>query len=217
MTAAYSSAPKDGRNIKKCFDCPLPAADGKSRCAKCFASHKKYNKVYWAKYREKNREKLREYKKKYYAERGGYPALSKEAQERKTALERARRRGRVANGLCFECYEPKLEHSNSLCLRHWARVIACSGLKRYSLKVADALIKKLEDQNWKCPYTGVVLIPAKNCELDHIFPVSRFPDLRGRLDNVEWVLDKINRLKYDQTKEEFIEFFRLIARYSGKT
>lgn len=214
MTASQSSASHHLCNSKKCIDCPLPVSDGRSRCGKCFASHKLYNKEYGAKYREKNREKLREYKAKYNKERVQGPPLSKAARERKTELARKRKRERVADGLCAECSSPQLEHSGSLCLRHWARGIASRGLRRSTLKVADALLEKLEGQQWKCPYTGTTLVPAKNCELDHILPVSRFPGLRSSVDNVEWVSRRINRLKSARTKEEFIAFCRLVASYT---
>jgi CRISPR/Cas system Type II protein with McrA/HNH and RuvC-like nuclease domain len=68
----------------------------------------------------------------------------------------------------------------------------------------------LEDQNYRCPYTGILLKPGDNMSLDHILPTSRFPDLAGSIDNVEWVLDRVNLMKGNLTKEEFLQAVELI-------
>jgi len=77
-------------------------------------------------------------------------------------------------------------------------------LGRSTTEVAALLKNKLVDQDYKCPYTGIDLVLGTNTELDHKFPVSRFPELAEDLDNVEWVCSIINKAKYDRTKNEFL-------------
>lgn len=67
--------------------------------------------------------------------------------------------------------------------------------------------KKLLDNPY-CPYTGDLLILGKNAEIEHILPISRFPNLKNELSNLEWVSGTANRLKSCLTKEEFLTSFK---------
>jgi 5-methylcytosine-specific restriction endonuclease McrA len=72
--------------------------------------------------------------------------------------------------------------------------------------------KELEDlwikQDGICPYTGSKLILGVDASLDHILPSSRFPEHRHDINNVEWVHYRVNEMKKDWTKEEFLQFMR---------
>jgi hypothetical protein len=71
----------------------------------------------------------------------------------------------------------------------------------------------LEKQDFKCPYTGLKLVPGENASLDHIKPVSKFPELACEISNVEWVHKKINWMKMDWDKQDFIDFCLNTAAY----
>jgi len=59
-----------------------------------------------------------------------------------------------------------------------------------------------------CPYTGRQLQIGVDASLDHINPTSRFPECATEIRNVEWVYYRVNEMKKDWTKEEFIQFMR---------
>lgn len=72
------------------------------------------------------------------------------------------------------------------------------------------LKNKLQEQNYLCPYTGELLILRKNAHLEHKLPKARFPHLANDIENVEWVMDSINFMKHDKTKDEFLALIHLI-------
>jgi hypothetical protein len=144
----------------------------------------------------------KEYMKEYYKKSD----KEKNRKQSKISFEK-----RIANGLCGSCNEKRISYSNSWCEKHWYISIAANSLYCQSVKLGDLLKKKMEKQNYRCPYTNELLVPALNCHLDHILPKSRFPELIRNIDNVEWVLDKVNMAKRNMTKEEFILFCKTIA------
>jgi hypothetical protein len=77
------------------------------------------------------------------------------------------------------------------------------------------LKKKLEGQDYLCPYTGRKLIPGVNASLDHVLPKSRFPELRCEIDNVEWIDLSVNYSKRDMTKDEYIAHCKHIVDYTN--
>jgi 5-methylcytosine-specific restriction endonuclease McrA len=78
-------------------------------------------------------------------------------------------------------------------------------------EVALLLKKKLDSQNYCCAYTNEPLVFGENVQLDHILPVSRFPEIRNDPNNVEWVSARVNHAKNAMTRDEFIEFCRIIS------
>jgi ribosomal protein L32 len=98
--------------------------------------------------------------------------------------------------LCEKCYFKRAAHHRLGSTRFWT-----------------ILQEKMQAQNWLCPYTGEKLVLGVNVELDHILPVSRYPEHRNDVNNVEWVSEKANQMKQSLTKEEFILSIRSIATY----
>jgi len=90
--------------------------------------------------------------------------------------------------ICETCYFKKRSR------RHFKTVIYWQILKQ-----------NLEEQNYLCPYTGEKIVLGVNDSLDHIFPCSRFPEKKFDLDNVEWTTRKINTVKNELTKQEFLD------------
>ena len=123
-------------------------------------------------------------------------------------------RKRIAEGVCFRCGVTCLR-GWQLCERHHYVAIARDRLGIATNAAGERLRQKLIEQNYTCPYTGQRIAPG-SMHLDHILPVSRFPDLRSDFDNVEWVSVDTNQAKLAKTREEFIKFCSVVAeRCSG--
>jgi 5-methylcytosine-specific restriction endonuclease McrA len=80
-------------------------------------------------------------------------------------------------------------------------------------KHAEVIGQKLKDQNYRCAYTGEEIILGLNDSLDHILPISKFPELRSDPANVEWVTRKVNCMKWDSTRDEFIATAYAVVRH----
>ena len=78
-------------------------------------------------------------------------------------------------------------------------------------KLALAIWGKLRAQRYACPYTGDRLIPGVNASLDHIKPVSLYPELARSIDNVEWVTLDVNLAKRTLDSEQFIALCRRVT------
>lgn len=117
--------------------------------------------------------------------------------------------------LCVRCGKfPQLRgmtrHGNShnICQTCYLKHISRCNLG--SMEYADALLQKLEDQNYRCPYSGDRLVLGDHIWVDHIMPRSRFPELVHDIDNIEWVTEVVNRMKQDQTPDEFLALIKQI-------
>lgn len=134
--------------------------------------------------------------------------------ERVRSLQRQRQKQRLAEGMCEHCRSARLPNHSLNCEKHYLAHIAKKALGRATLADIAALKAQLEKQGFKCPYTGEHLILGLNAHLDHKFPVSRFPHLRGDLSNLEWVTRRANLAKGDMTKMEFLAFCRTVIDHS---
>jgi hypothetical protein len=105
---------------------------------------------------------------------------------------------RRGQGLCYCGNPPVVGLSCEVC---WFRNIA--KLRTGSAKRASTIKAILEKQKYRCAYTGEGLLIGVNASLDHKTPTSR----GGRKDdpsNLQWVSERINRMKTDFTHDEFI-------------
>src|SRR3990167_1592298 len=180
-------------------------------------------------WREKNKDHLKAYNKKWKEEHPDYHierykkncvklrqyALDWKNNHREAVRERDKkcRIKRMKAGKCAACSADRMPGSNLYCKKHWFHSIAGY---RFGSRVGGPVLQKImEDQDYTCPYTGEKLIPSVNCELDHILPVSKYPEKASDFDNVEFVLKKINRAKTNMTKDEFIELCRRVVEYTS--
>jgi hypothetical protein len=69
---------------------------------------------------------------------------------------------------------------------------------------------KWDEQQSRCAYTGTPLLLGVNASLNHILPVSRFPDQPITPDSYEWVTFQVNEFKAGKTREEFLDLIRTI-------
>lgn len=120
------------------------------------------------------------------------------------------------NGICTNCGKnPSLPamigKRYPFCERCYFKKTSIDCLK--TAKHAGLIGQKLRDQNYRCAYTGEKIILGLNDSLDHILPISKFPELRSDPANVEWVTRKVNCMKWDSTREEFIATAYAVVRH----
>ena len=128
--------------------------------------------------------------------------------KRNTALFSVKRENSRQNGLCIQCHKEKTYATLDSCLTCNMKAKAYIHLKDRSRY--EELIEKLESQLYLCPYTGEQLIIGVNASVDHIYPKKRFPELAHDINNLEWVHSRINNMKHDFTKDEFLAMVRNI-------
>ena len=94
-----------------------------------------------------------------------------------------------------------------VCLDCWFKKIVCG--RTGTVAHAKAIRAIWDAQNGRCAYTGLALIPGANASLDHVVPVAK----GGTHDpeNMQWILERINRMKTDMDHDEFLAMCRLIA------
>ena len=72
----------------------------------------------------------------------------------------------------------------------------------------------LEHQEYRCALTGRPLSP-ENCQIDHIVPKRDIdPELIDLCENLQLVVEEVNRAKNTLGNDEFIAICRDVARYS---
>jgi len=107
------------------------------------------------------------------------------------------------------CRQDRVGRSTQFCDWHWFREVSKNRMK--SADFATALKELANRQEYRCVYTGELLLPAVNMSLDHILPASRFPHLVSDIENVQWVTARINWMKGDYTHDEFVNQCQQIA------
>ena len=74
-----------------------------------------------------------------------------------------------------------------------------------------SLVKLIEQQEYRCKYSGIELTPDA-ASLDHIVPVSKGGE--HVVSNVAWVHHEINRMKGQLSVEEFIALCSKVVQYN---
>ena len=127
-----------------------------------------------------------------------------------------RRTKRREEDVCKVCGGEKLPHGKSLCEKHYYNQAIRHAIKSPGKDAYLIAKQKMIDQNFTCPYTGVELVLGLNCEFDHIYPRSRYPELENDPDNLIWVLDIVNQVKRNKTPFEFLEMCQEISEHTRK-
>ena len=70
------------------------------------------------------------------------------------------------------------------------------------------LLDCLEQQSYRCALSGWELTPD-TAQIDHKDPVSKGG--KTEISNLQWLHEKINRMKGAMTMDEFLKICRLIA------
>lgn len=114
------------------------------------------------------------------------------------------------NGKCFTCGKNNgSTEEYSPCHECHFRLLATTNLGTcHRWKEMESIWNR---QNGTCPYTGIRLDFGVDASLDHILPQSRYPHLADDINNMEFVHIHVNHMKKNMTKEEFIEFLRMLS------
>jgi hypothetical protein len=99
-------------------------------------------------------------------------------------------------------------NENSDFVRRWVFGIVPNNLKikgDFKNQLSEQLLQKLIDQDFKCYYTGLPLVPNHNASLEHIKPRSKNPELIYDVSNLVWVRKEINSMRSNYSFSEFID------------
>ena len=139
--------------------------------------------------------------------------VSEVAKERGYSLyskrQKDERLNRTMLGQCRVCKESALLNKR-VCRKHYIVDVASKTLGVASSSIANELLKRFAS-NPHCPYTGELLVLGLNAHLDHILSLKNRPDLKGDINNVEWVSEIANLSKNGFNKDEFVEFCKIVA------
>ncbi len=100
---------------------------------------------------------------------------------------------------CTVCYNTPATIGDS-CLYCWLRRTAGNATK--SREDWSFLFRKLEEQRYKCKYSGKNLIPGDNASIDHIEPTSKGGN--NELDNLVWCDLAVNMMKSNLSLKAFL-------------
>lgn len=126
-----------------------------------------------------------------------------ESIEHKKCLEevRSKRKATVKGGYCRSHPSQQLYPNLKSCLACWFANKAGNTLGSQG-KFKTSIKDLIEKQNWKCTYTGELLIPGINASLDHIIPVSKGG--KNKISNIQWITLQMNNMKTNMSHNEFI-------------
>jgi len=116
------------------------------------------------------------------------------------------------NSKYCKSHSSRLAEINSLCLECWFRQAGNNaGL---SVDKRGEVRDILSRQKDVCPYTGHLLLPGSNAALDHIIPRAQHGP--NEITNLQWVVDKVNIIKYDRNHSQFLEFCAQVDAYTKR-
>lgn len=113
------------------------------------------------------------------------------------------KRNNTLKGQCKLCKKERLSTSK-LCLYHFVySAITKWKLSKDKIKeTIQGLIKKLEDSEYCCHYSGLKITPGFSASIDHRIPQSKGGS--HELTNLVWCHTQINKMKQDLSEKEFI-------------
>jgi len=69
-------------------------------------------------------------------------------------------------------------------------------------------------QDKKCALTGRPVDIGNHLSVDHILPVSKYPELSGDIDNIQIVHYHVNTAKWDLPHSEFVQLCREVVEHN---
>lgn len=114
---------------------------------------------------------------------------------------RKRSKERKIKGICLVCGKAVIKSATSYCEKHFLQSVS---LRHLGTKSKWHLLKqKIEEQGYRCDYSGIKLIIGDNASIDHIKSKVRHPELSNDVNNVHWVDLRINLMKRELDESEF--------------
>jgi len=170
-------------------------------------------------YYEINKDKIKQYNKAWREDNKDHMKQCQKAwmennQDKMKQYTRNKYEKYKKSGLCTQCGSQLMINSNTLCEKCWFK--SCSNNNLGSRKHWEHLKTLFEEQNHKCAYTGLDLILGVNASIDHIKPISRYPELAKNLKNVCWCDSLTNKSKNDRDLSEFENELNELVFYDRK-
>lgn len=117
-----------------------------------------------------------------------------------------------AKNKCYTCKRKKLKHS-TYCLFHWCRQLIRRQLQGNKIfvdyievdKLTLTMLGKLSNQNFKCAYSKLPLVPGVNASIDHKVPFSKTQN--NEISNLVWIDSHLNRVKGSGSVEQAMKKF----------
>ena len=78
-----------------------------------------------------------------------------------------------------------------------------------------SLLSILEQQDWICPYSGDKIVLGDNDSVDHILPISKYPDMEFDITNIQWTTQVVNIMKSNLLDCEFLAEIEKVAKHLG--
>lgn len=192
------------RGVGKCTSCGGEIAGNYRKCDTCRESQRAANKQCY-------KRKRIDGECVFCGEKVDQGVVAcKNCNDKKNENGRKRRKRYTDDGKCRECGQEAQLSNRTLrgkergnyCAECWMKVLA--GCTLGSRKHWKILVEKLDACGWRCPYTGEELVLGVNLSFDHKNSICRFPEQKHAVDNVEPVSWRINLMKRDLTKKEFL-------------
>lgn len=114
----------------------------------------------------------------------------------------------INQGLCPYCRQSALPN-HKRCYNCLLKSLASGAGVR---KQPEELKQKLEDQDYRCIWTGFPIDLGKRASVDHKVPRAR--NGQDELDNLNWVFDIVNGMKNVLTEDEFIFMIKTIYEHN---
>jgi hypothetical protein len=111
----------------------------------------------------------------------------------------------VNKGRCISCSDSRLSY-NRRCEVCYLKLLSTKHLGNSSRW--GELKLKYDFQQGICPYTGIILVIGNNAALDHIVPKSSGGE--SVIDNLQWVYDLANVMKWKNSEEIFLQLVKKI-------
>lgn len=207
-----------------CPECHEDNSNSKFKiCDRCREGFKKRHKEYYQNTEYKEKSRLRSYRRRKKLKSLGLCIFCtkeldtsilkcKECSKKYSEYNKKLRFTKKESGTCIKCSNKALS-GVSMCTICTLRTAARrNGFRSKDYKL---LLEKLVEQNFKCYYTGRVLVLGINASVEHKNPRSRFPEEEGDIENIVWCDLDINRTKRSQTAEEFLQMCREVVNYNG--
>lgn len=200
--AAYRA---NRRKLGQCLGCTAQTVPGKTRCA-----------AHLEQIRLKSQARAQENRTLGLCQKCSQPAVPgksncKDCARHIAAVENTRIKRLRGQGTCPRCLQPLL--GVLWCLPCYVRIT----LQRNTGSSVgwEILVAKLEAQQFLCPYTGDLLHPGVNLSLDHIHAISKGGTHAP--DNLEWVSTRVNVMKQELSRTEFVALCAKIVSHTSKT
>jgi hypothetical protein len=115
----------------------------------------------------------------------------------------------IEGRICIECGKSEAVENNQKC----SDCLLKSLSRRYGISM-ERIKEKLREQNGRCFYSGRVLKIGTNLSVEHIKPVSIYPEQKYKDSNLVLVDLDINIAKHDLDKDDFMQIVKDVYEYN---